>query len=546
MRVTDHLAELVVSALEKLPDGPQVTPHFERPKRKEHGDWASNVALAASPRGTNPRELAQAIIENLPPSEMVDKVEIAGPGFLNFRLSDGYFHEVVQRAADPESRFGRVIEGQTMRVNVEYVSSNPTGPVNVVSGRHAAVGDAIANLLEATGHEVTREFYANDAGRQIRLFGTSLGARYLQLHGREAELPDDAYQGEYIKDLAATLAQELGDSLVDAEPEEREKVLARAGIDLMLEQARATLERFGTRFDVWFRESTLHERGEIIRQLDRLRASGYVYDKDGAVWFRSSEFGDDKDRVLIRADGESTYLASDVPYLEDKFTRGFDHLIYLWGADHHGTVARLLAAAQALGHDREKVEVRITQIVTLMQRGEALKASKRAGVIVPLDELVSDVGADAARYTFLTRSMDSPLEFDVEAVKEQAPENPVYYVQYAHARISAILRKALAEGVTERPDPDLSLLAHNSEQDVMRKLADYEFTVPEAAVQRAPQKMCTYVEELAAEFSAFYRDCKVVTEDAQLTSARLLLCRATKRVIADALGLLGVSAPERM
>jgi arginyl-tRNA synthetase len=432
-------------------------------------------------------------------------------------------------------------------VNVEYVSANPTGPINVVNGRHAAVGDTLSNLLDATGHEVVREFYVNDVGRQIDLFGASIAAHYLQALGIEASVPEDGYQGDYVAELGRTLAEELGDELMNVSEDARNERLAKLGVERMLAQMQASLDAFGTRFDLWFKQSALFETDLVAETIEKLRAEGFVEERDGALWFLSSRFGDDKDRVVIRASGEPTYLASDLAYLRHKFERGFDHLIYLWGADHHGTIPRMKAGAEALGYDRDRVEIKILQIVMLSIGGESVKGSKRAGVIVELDELVREVGKDAARYTFLTRSLEAPLDFDIRLAKEQAPENPVYYVQYAHARICSVLRKASEEGHV--PDPGsapLQTLHHPSEDELMRKLASYEELIPEAARQRSPQKVTRFVEELAATFSAFYRDCKVVSEDVDLTKARLALCVATKRVIADALGLLGVSAPERM
>jgi arginyl-tRNA synthetase len=551
--VTDKLTELVRSALDaasasgafSLDDSLEIA--FQRPKRREHGDWATNVALSAARGGGNPRTIAQVVVDHLPASELVDRVEIAGPGFINFHLADVWLHDVVRSAATEGSGFGRSDTAEGKSVNVEYVSANPTGPINVVSGRHAAVGDAIAHLFDAVGYRVTKEFYVNDAGRQIDLFARSVEARYLQHHGVEAQVPEEGYQGEYIADLAHDIAAEVGDQFVTAEESERVEAMRRLAVDRTLSQMRESLGNFGTTFDVWFSESDLHERKEVEEGIEKLRQRGVVYEKEGAIWFRSQDLGDDKDRVLVRANGEPTYLASDVAYLFDKSTRGFDHLLYLWGADHHGTVHRLLAAAEALEVGRDRVEVRIVQMVSLLRSGETIKASKRAGQLVPLDDLVAEVGPDAARYTFLTRSLEAPLEFDIDLVTEQAPENPVYYVQYAHARICSILRKADEQGVT--PDiagAPLDRLGHPSEDALARKLSSYEETILDAAEARAPQKICRYIEELAASFSAFYRDCKVVSDDPDLTSARLALCVATKSVIADALSLLGVSAPERM
>jgi arginyl-tRNA synthetase len=549
--IADHLAELLSAALAvdgESPDAWKHKIHFERPRRREHGDWSTNVALAAAKeRSANPRELAQSIVERIPPSEFVTKVEVAGPGFLNFHLSPEWLHDVVRRAADPAARYGRSDAAGGKKVNVEFVSANPTGPVNVVSGRHAAVGDAIARLLEATGHQVTREFYVNDAGRQLLLFGESIAAHYLRTFGVAAEVPEDGYKGDYVADLARDLAAELGDRLVEAGAEERAATLRDMGLLRMQQEMRVSLENFGTHYDVWFSERTLHESGRVESALDDLRSKGLAEERDGALWFLSTKFGDDKDRVLVRANGTPTYLAADAAYLSDKFGRGFEHLIYLWGADHHGTVPRLKAMAEALGHEREEVEVRLIQVVTLSAEGQAVKGSKRAGVFVTLDDLVAEVGVDAARYTFLTRGIDAPLHFDIEAVRGQAPENPVYYVQYAHARICSILRKAAGAGVEpDVPSAPLARLEHPSEDSLMRKLASFEEVVAEAAAQRAPQKVTRYAEELASEFSSFYRDCKVVTDDSDLTVARLALCVATKCVIAGALDLVGVSAPERM
>ena len=550
--ITDQLADLVGSALERaaaadaIPATATLMVHFERPRRREHGDWATNVALGLAKGGANPREIAEAIVAHLPESTLIERVDIAGPGFLNFKLADSWLHEVVREAADPSSSFGRGSPTGT-KINVEFVSANPTGPINVVSGRHAAVGDAIANLLAAAGHTVTKEFYVNDAGRQARLFGASIAARYLELNGKDAEIPEGGYQGEYVIDLARHIGSEVGDGLLEAPDDERNEEFRTRGLALMLEEMRTSLERFGTSYDVWFSEASLHEGGDVTRAIEALDAKGLIEERDDARWLLTTRFGDDKDRVLVRATGEPTYLAADAAYLMNKFGRGFDRLIYLWGSDHHGAIARLKAAAEGLGFDPTRVEVPIVQIVTLSSGTETLKGSKRAGVIVRLDDLVDEVGADAARYTFLTRSIEAPLDFDVEAVKAEAPENPVYYVQYAHARICSILSKAAGEGIDPAPaSAHLELLSEPAEDQLMRKLSVFEEVIGEAAAQRSPQKMTRYIEELASDFSAFYRDCKVVTEDSELTAARLALCVATKRVLADGLGLLGVSAPERM
>jgi arginyl-tRNA synthetase len=551
--ITKTLADLVTEALETLDAEGVLSPAsapdvvFERPKRREHGDWATNVALAAARGKGNPRSIAEAIVERLPANDVIDKVEVAGPGFLNFHLAPSWLHDVVRRAADPSSGFGRHRAGEGQSINVEYVSSNPTGPINVVSGRHAAVGDALSNLLESVGYAVTREFYWNDMGRQIELFGASIAVRYLQLAGLEADVPDDGYRGDYIIEIAREIADEVGDRYLKSDPAERDRAMRELGLAKMLDSARDSLARFGTSLDVWTSESSLYESGAVEAGLRTLREKGWTYGEDGALFFKSSELGDDKDRVLVRSNGQPTYFAGDVAYVRHKFERGFGTLVYLWGADHHGSVPRFMAAVEALGFERKSVEVEIIQMVSLLAAGEAVRASKRAGVIVRLDELIDEVGADAARYTFLTRSIDATLEFDIALAKEQAPENPVFYVQYAHARICSILRKAADGGVEATvADAPLGLLTHPSEDALMRKLDSYEEVVLEAAERRAPQRVARYVEELASTFSGFYRDCQVLTDDANLSHARLALCVATKTVLADGLRLLGVSAPERM
>jgi arginyl-tRNA synthetase len=543
--ITEELTALLRTALAEAvgDDGgnvDDVTIRLERPRRREHGDWASNIALEAA-GGKNPRAFAEQIVDGLPKSPLIERVEVAGPGFLNFHLSPQWLHDVVRRAADRPDSFARSQLGTGRRVNVEYVSSNPTGPINVVSGRHAAVGDTIANLLEATGHEITREYYINDSGRQVRLFAESVAVRYLQELGNEVDLPDDGYRGDYIIDLARELKHEKGEAFAGKSVEELTDLVYDVAVTKMVESVKKTLARFGTTFDVWFSERSLHGVAieEVVEELSR---AGLVEERDEALWLLSTRFGDDKDRVLVRTSGEPTYLAKDSAYLRNKFGRGFDTLLYLWGSDHHGAVKRLFAAAHALGFDPADVEVLLMQKVSLSGR----MGSKRAGVYVSLDELIDEVGVDAARYTFLTRSIDAPLDFDIDLVKQQAPENPVYYVQYAHARICSILRKAEGEGLRPDPKADLERLVHPSELQLMRKLASYEELVPEAAAQRAPQKVAHFVEELSSDFSAFYRDCRVVTDDRGLTHARLTLCVATRNVIASALSILGVSAPERM
>ncbi|MCB1015139.1 MAG: arginine--tRNA ligase [Acidimicrobiales bacterium] len=508
---------------------------LERPARREHGDWSSNVALAsAKAAGRNPRELAAELVARLeadPPAH-VAAIEIAGPGFVNFRLHDTWLHEVLAEVVTAGvDGFARPDLGQGARVNVEFVSANPTGPVHAGHGRGAAFGDSLARLLDRCGHAVHREFYINDRGVQMELFGASLAARKAGL-----EPPDDGYRGEYVKEWAA----ELPDG-VDPVAWGEERALA---------DQRATLARMNVTFDVWFSEKSMVESGAITATLDDLRGRGVVFDEDGATWLRSTDFGDDKDRVLVKSDGEYTYLLPDIAYHRDKLDRGFERLIDVWGADHHGYVPRMRAALEALGHDPDAFEVPITQMVNLMRSGEEVRLSKRSGDLVTLAEVLDEVGPDAARLTFLLQSIDTRQTFDLDVVASQAMENPVFYVQYAHARIHSIRRRAAERGVERAPlaDADLSLLVHERELDVARSLSELPETVAAACNARAPHQIATWVRELAGRFHGFYHDCYVLGDDVPpaLTQARLWLVEAASVGLAIGLDLLGVSAPESM
>lgn len=521
---------------------------LSQPKQKEHGDFATNVALALAGRaGRKPREVAELLVANLPSTPFVERVEIAGPGFLNFFVTDDWLHDALREAVRLGERYGRV-EPSGRSVQVEYVSANPTGPLHIGHARNAVIGDAVASVMEAAGWTVGREYYFNDAGRQMELFGASVEARYLERFGRKAELPEDGYHGEYIAEVAEELAAEFGEAFVDLPAQERRERILHEGALRILAGIKATLERFGARFDRFLHERELHDAGEIATAVERLRAGGHVYDADGAVWFRATAFGDDKDRVLIRANGAPTYFAADCAYLVDKFGRGFDHLIYVWGADHHGDVVRVKGAAQALGFDPDAVEIVLYQFVTLLRAGELVRMSKRAGDIVTLDELLDEVGVDATRFTLLSRSNDSPIDFDIELVKRQTMDNPVYYVQYGHARIASILRLAEERGIALRPveEADLSLLSTEAEADLLKAIAELPAQVREAAELRAPHRLTYFAQELASRFHRFYTECRVVTEDEALTQARLWLATAAKRSIGNVLALLGVSAPEVM
>jgi arginyl-tRNA synthetase len=545
------LADLLRSALASSGldlDGEPPEIVLTKPKQKEHGDFATNLALQVAGRvGKPPLEVAEIIVANLPTSDVIESKEIARPGFINFRVRDDWLHRTLRDVAAQGAAYGRS-EPSGRRVQVEFVSANPTGPLHVGQARNAALGDALARLLEFTGWDVTREYYFNDAGGQMDRFGESVVARYLQAVGRDAEVPEDGYHGVYLADIAEDILRADGPSLADLPPGERMVRLRDEAVRRVLPQVRSTLDRFGLRFDVYTSERTLAERGEIEMAVQRLRRAGLAYDADGAVWFRSTDFGDDKDRPLIRSNGRHTYFAADCAYVIDKFSRGFDHVVYVWGADHHGDVARVRGAAQALGYDPSSLEFVIYQWVAFLRDGEPVPMSKRAGTFVTLDELIDEVGTDAARFHLLMFSPDATMNFDIEAVKRQSMDNPVYYVQYGHARIASILRKAAERGVELRTidEADLTRLSHEAELDLLRAVADVAREIRTAAERRGPHRLTHAAQGLAARFHRFYTECPVLSDDAELTQARLWLCVGTKQVIANLLDLLGVSAPESM
>ena len=519
-----------------------------KPKQKGFGDFSTNVALALAPRlGRPAREVAEAILPHLPAGELIERAEVAGPGFINLFVRDDWRYDGLREAVARGPRYGWA-EPDGRSVQVEFVSANPTGPLHIGHARNAALGDALARVLEAAGRRVEREYYFNDAGGQMDRFGASVEARYLQVLGHDAEVAEDGYHGEYVVEIARKIAAESGDALAALSTDERVARLREEGVRRVLDGIRATLDRFGVRFDTYVSERELAESGQIAATVERLRAAGHVYEADGAVWFRSTAFGDDKDRVLIKASGAHTYFAADCAYLIEKFGRGFDHLIYVWGADHHGDVVRVRGAAQAMGFDPAAVEIVLYQFVAFLRGGEPVTMSKRAGVFVTLDELIDEVGTDAARFTLLLHSNDSTMNFDIEDVKRQSMENPVYYVQYGHARIASILRHAAERGVALKPveEADLSLLSTQAELDLLGVIAEMPDQVQRAAELRAPHRLAHYAQQLAAEFHRFYTECRVVTDDDALTQARLWLCTGTKQTVANVLGLLGVSAPEAM
>ena len=534
---------------------------LERPRDPENGDWASTVAMrSAKLAHANPRVIAQAIVDHLPDNELVKSSEIAGPGFINFRLTERALQSVVADVRRERDGFGRSAAPENQRkVNLEYISANPTGPMHIGHGRWAALGDSMARVMRHAGYDVYEEFYVNDHGTQMDVFGNSIAVRYLQLLGRDVEMPEQCYGGAYVTDIAQGIIDREGDAYLDMDDEERMRAFREIGYREMLDDQRTLLERFGTTFDRWFSERDLYVEDDegksaVDRALDVMREHGYIFEADDATWFRSTDFGDDKDRVLIKANGELTYFTSDMAYHYDKICRGFDHLIDIWGADHHGYIKRCEAMMEAWGH-AGKLEVVLGQLVNLLRDGVPVRMSKRTGEMVTFGELVDEVGVDATRFLMLSRSSDQPVDFDIEVAKKQDASNPVYYVQYAHARICSILRKAA--GVEEAPadelaerlvasDTDLSVLTHESELALMRKIDEFTDLVALAARDRAPFRLTHYAQDLAALFHQFYTNCHIVGEEPAIQNARLALADATRIVLALTLSLLGVSAPERM
>jgi arginyl-tRNA synthetase len=544
--VGDPVAELrsaVEAAASTLRDGVETggsQPTLERPPKPEFGDYSTNAAMLLAPTlGEKPRGTAEKLAAELGKSleGSLEKVEVAGPGFLNLFLSDGWYRRAAGELASVGERLGRPphVDGTREGVNVEFVSANPTGPITAAGGRGAALGDAIARVLEFCGHPVTREYYVNDRGGQIDRFAASIAARM-----KGEPIPEDGYEGDYVSELGKSLEQE------GVDPDDLDAV-GRRGIAQMLAAAEETLRRYGIVFDTWSSERSMHESGAVERALGEAREAGYVYESEGATWLRTTSFGDNKDRVLIRSDGDSTYFLSDIAYHRDKLDRGSDRLIDVLGADHHGYVDRLRAGLAALGYDPDALEVAIMQLVHVVEAGERAQMSKRSGEFVTLDELIDDIGADAARFFMLQRSHDTTVDLDLELARKTSNENPVYYVQYAHARIASILRKA-GEGAEERAAADFAALPVDpSERALIKRLCELSDEVAETAERRAPHRLCAYGMEVARDFHAFYRDCQVVGAEGEgVEEARLGLCLLTKRTIARTLGLLGISAPERM
>lgn len=571
MTIRESLESVLYQALKaaveagELPLNEIPQPSLERPREEGHGDWACTIAMRlAKAAHMNPRAIAQVIVDHLPENNLVESFEIAGPGFINLTLTNASFQAVVSEARQQGSDFGKSELSEPCKVNLEYVSANPTGPMHVGHGRWAALGDAIARVMRHAGYSVDEEFYINDQGNQMNVFGNSIVVRYQQLLGQDVEMPEACYGGAYIKDIAQAIIDADGDKWLDANEDERLVDFRERGYAMMLDSVKDTLSTFGNSFDTWFSERSLFvadENGETKQQraFDVMNEKGLLFEAEGATFFRSTDYGDDKDRVLVKANGDLTYFMSDVAYHYDKMQRGYDHLIDIWGADHHGYIQRCKAMMTAWGYP-DALEVVLGQLVNLLRDGEPVRMSKRTGEMVTFQELIDEVGVDATRYLMLSKSADQAIDFDIEVAKKQDSSNPVYYVQYAHARICSILRKAgeargmnvesagIEEIVAELglDDIDLSPLAHESELALMRKMADFSDLVAGAARDRAPFRLTHYAQELAGLFHSFYGNCHVLGEEESVEKARLALVDSTRIVLALSLDLLGVSAPERM
>ena len=552
MNIKEILAQSIKDAAQRAIEAGTVkagelpTVVLEVPPQKEFGDFATNFAMqAARSLKCNPRMVAQAVADNLN-CAYIDKTEIAGPGFINFYLKQDWIYSLLSNILAQGDAYGNLQQENPEKIQLEYVSANPTGPLHVGHGRGAAVGSALANLMKAAGYDVTREYYINDAGNQIENLAASVNARYLALMGVECEFPENGYHGVDIIDTAKRIVKIYGDKFMQMEEEDRLHEFKTLALKEKLAALKEDLQAFNVDFDVWFSEKPLHEEGRIKAACDYLLERGYMYEKDGALWLKSTEYGDDKDRVVIRDNGIPTYLAADIAYHRDKFERGFDHVINLWGADHHGYIARMKAAVGALGYKPEQLEVLILQMVSLYRNGELVKMSKRTGQSVTLNELIEEVGTDAARFFFIMRSIDSQLDFDLTLATEKSSDNPVYYVQYAYARICSILRQIAEENIAIDEKSPLTALTAEVEIDLIKKLGEYPELIAAAAKERAPHRVAHYVYELASLFHSFYNQCRILGVEPEVQQARLLLVVAVQHVLKHALNVLGISAPERM
>jgi arginyl-tRNA synthetase len=554
-RLHEMLSEAIFPLLQSVTEGSAgpIPIELEIPNLAQHGDYATNVAFnLARQLKRSPREIATQVLKNLKDADQIlQRSEIAGPGFLNFFIQPAAWHRVLFHILQNPTTCGRRNLGEGRRVQVEFVSANPTGPLHIGHGRGAATGDVLANILAACGYEVEREYYINDAGNQMDTLGRSLYYRYQELLGEEIEFPEGHYQGDYMRDLARELVKRSGSRYRMSPLDEVQPIFTRFAANHILEGIKDDLDVFGVRFDQWFSEQTLHDVKAIQQTIEALAARGFVYESEAARWFKSTAFGDEKDRVVIRSNGVSTYFASDLAYHREKFERGFDMVIDIWGADHHGYVERMLAGVQALGRKRDDLRIILVQLVNLLRAGKPVAMSTRAGEFVTLREVLDEVGRDAARFIFLTRRSDSQLDFDLEVAKSQSNDNPVYYVQYAHARLCSVFEVARERGVEyRRPDggasSSLRSLTLPEELGLIKLLSEYPHVLAKCALALEPHFIPYYLHELVSLFHSYYNHNRILSEDAELTQARLAMADAVKIVIRNAMDLLGVNAPEKM
>ncbi|KGK86640.1 arginine--tRNA ligase [Desulfosporosinus sp. HMP52] len=551
-KITNHLVEAANKAKAVGELNFEELPSFvlEEPREKQRGDLASNLAMVLAKQAKrSPRDIAAALIKHMETSgTWIESSEIAGAGFINFRLNPAWLTGVITEVLKAGESYGEGDIGKGQKLQVEFVSANPTGLLHMGNARGAALGDSLASLLAKAGYEVTREFYINDAGNQIHNFGLSLESRYLQQLGEDVPFPEGGYHGEDLIDTIKGLIAKEGDKYLSVEPGLRRELMVRYALDEKMRNIRETLEDFGVTYDVWFNEQSLHDSGAVRSTMEDLENKGYIYEKEGAHWLKSTQFGDEKDEVVIRSNGSPTYFAADIAYHRNKFDRGFNKVINIWGADHHGHVARMKGAMSALGYDSENLQIILMQLVRLIQNGEVVKMSKRSGQYITLRELMDEVGKDAARFFFILRDPDSTVEFDMDLAKSQSSDNPVYYVQYAYARLCSILRQADELGTLDTPPTEEELLLLNSteERELLKKMADYPSEIIVAARLMEPHRLARYVLDLAGLFHTFYNSQRVLVEDEALRRARLSLVRAVKQIVGNVLNILGVSAPERM
>ncbi len=553
--IKENLQKALESAITSgdLPELGEVEILLEKPRDTEHGDIATNIALTLTKKARqSPRQIAEKIASHFALPHHVEKVEIAGPGFINFYLDKEWHYEVLKEIASYQKDYGNSSYGKGQKVQIEFVSANPTGPLVVVNARAAAVGDSLTRVMSAVGYSVQKEFYINDAGKQVNKMGMAMETRLRQLLGEDAELPEGAYPGEYLIPIAQEYLDTFGkERVLDVFTwDEKHKLdeFSYYAIQKLVSGQKETLRRYGVEFDVWFSEQSLTEMRAQEDTLYYLQSEGFIYEQDGALWFRSTQFGDDKDRVLVRSDGSFTYFLSDIAYHRQKLQRGYNKIIDIWGADHHGYIERMHAGVQALGYSRDTLEILITQMVRLIRGGELVRMSKRAGEYITMDEFLEEVGTDAARYFFLMRSSDAHLDFDLDLARLQGNQNPVYYVQYAHARIAGIIRQAKEEGL-DLPaiaDVNLAILEHPSELALLAKIAELPEELIVSASSREPHRLTHYAQDLANFFHVFYTQCRVLGEEKETTEARLVLIESVRIVMEKVLNLLGVSAPERM